>query len=113
MYTVNGCVLTATFEAHKYSHKPFVCPAADAVFESVAQVLLSRSRGLQSRFQQLLAKTDSQVTAVCGIAIHVSGGVAVLAGIAIRTCEWWSGCTSLGCLRSGRFRDLQEFLLLS
>ncbi|XP_064404063.1 mucin-5AC-like isoform X2 [Halichondria panicea] len=33
---------------------------ADAVFESVAQVLLSRSRGLQSRFQQLLAKTDSR-----------------------------------------------------
>ena len=35
---------------------------ADAVFESVAQVLLSRSRGLTSRFQQLISKTDAEVT---------------------------------------------------
>ena len=35
--------------------------AADAVFESVAQVLLSRSRGLTSRFQQLVSKSDAEV----------------------------------------------------
>ena len=34
---------------------------ADAVFESVAQVLLSRSKGLRSRFQQMLAKSDTEV----------------------------------------------------
>ena len=35
---------------------------ADAVFESVAQVLLSRSRGLKSRFEKIMLKTESQVS---------------------------------------------------
>ena len=39
--------------------------AADAVFESVAQVLLSRSRGLTSRFQQLVSKSDAEVMKCC------------------------------------------------
>lgn len=37
---------------------------ADAVFESVAQVLLSRSRGLKSRFEQTMMKIDAEVS-VC------------------------------------------------
>ena len=36
--------------------------AADAVFESVAQVLVSRSRGLVSRFNQLLCKSEPRVS---------------------------------------------------
>ena len=35
--------------------------AADAVFESVAQVLLSCSRGLRSRFKQITMKADAEV----------------------------------------------------
>ncbi len=35
---------------------------ADAVFESVAQVLLSRSRGLKSRFEQTMMKINSEVS---------------------------------------------------
>ena len=38
------------------------CCVADAVFESVAQVLLSRSRGLTSRFEQLVSKSDAEVS---------------------------------------------------
>ena len=34
---------------------------ADAVFESVAQVLLSHSRGLRSRFKQVTMKADAEV----------------------------------------------------
>ena len=34
---------------------------ADAVFESVAQVLLSCSRGLRSRFKQATIKADAEV----------------------------------------------------
>ena len=40
------------------------------MFESVAQVLLSRSRGLVSRFQQLVSKTDAEVTHIVGFLIH-------------------------------------------
>lgn len=43
----------------------FIVHAADAVFESVAQVLLSRSRGLTSRFQQLVSKSDAEVVKCC------------------------------------------------
>ena len=43
---------------------------ADAVFESVAQVLLSRSRGLTSRFQQIVSKSDAEVGIVLLIAGH-------------------------------------------
>ena len=39
----------------------YVC-VADAVFESVAQVLLSRSRGLQSRFEQFMLKDGAEVS---------------------------------------------------
>lgn len=35
---------------------------ADAVYESVAQVLLSRSRGLKSRFEKIMLKTESEVS---------------------------------------------------
>lgn len=37
---------------------------ADAVYESVAQVLLSRSRGLKSRFEQSMMKADAEVSSL-------------------------------------------------
>lgn len=37
---------------------------ADAVFESVAQVLLSRSRGLKSRFEQVMMKIEDEVRSI-------------------------------------------------
>lgn len=42
---------------------------ADAVYESVAQVLLSRSRGLKSRFEQSMMKADAEVSSCTSKAV--------------------------------------------
>lgn len=63
---LNGiqCCLTAVVRQGMSIHSClyFCCRVADAVFESVAQVLLSRSRGLTSRFQQIVSRTEAEVS---------------------------------------------------
>lgn len=50
---------------------PTAIEKADAVFESVAQVLVSRSRGLVSRFNQLLCKSEPRAASEGGLQLHL------------------------------------------